>query len=70
MNLPDCGYLGFVATGPYDIPDSPPEKSPRERGCVRYRSGRRIGFVLSDDPKGLFATVMANDRHSASELHS
>jgi hypothetical protein len=68
MNLPNCGYLGFVATGPYDIPDSPPEKCPRERRGVRYRSGRGIGFILSDDPKGLLASVMANDRHSASEL--
>jgi hypothetical protein len=68
MNLPDCGYLGFVATGPYDIPDSPPEKRPRERRGVRYRSGRGIGFILSDDPKSLLASVTANDRHGASEL--
>jgi hypothetical protein len=68
MNLPNCGYLGFVAPGPYDIPDSPPEKCPRERRGVRYRSGRGIGFILSDNPKGLLASVMANDRHSASEL--
>lgn len=68
MYLPNCGYLGFVATGPDHIPDSPPQKRPRERRGVRYRSGRGIGFILSDDPKGLLASVMANDRHSASEL--
>ncbi len=66
----NCGYLGIVAPGPDGIPDSPPQKCLRERRSVRYRSVRGIGLILSDDPEGLLATVMASDRHGASELHS
>jgi hypothetical protein len=70
MTLFNCGYLGFVAPGPDNIPDGLPEKRPCERRSVRYRSLRRISFVLSDNAKGLLASVIPNDRHGASELDS
>jgi hypothetical protein len=64
----DCSYLGFALPGPDDIANRLAEKRPGERRSVRYRSARRIGFVLADDAKALLASVITNDRHGISEL--
>jgi hypothetical protein len=64
----DGSYFGFALPGPDNVANRLAEKRPGEWRDVRYRSARGISFVLADDGKTLFASVIANDRHGTSEL--
>ena len=62
----DCSYLGFALPGPDNVANRLAEKRPGEWRNVRYCSARGIGFVLADDGKTLFASVIANGRSGKS----
>jgi hypothetical protein len=64
----DCSYLCFALPGPDNVANRFAEQRPGEWRGMRYRSARGIGFVLTDNGKALFASIIATDRDGTSEL--
>src|ERR1700686_691599 len=68
--LLDIQNFGFAVACLYRVADAFVDERARPRRNTRNGSLVWIGLVFSDDPEGLFSTVVAYDRHCAPELDS